>query len=493
VCTSLFWGCASSGVTVILPILKTYKSCSFNKSLYYDAMENPQNHFAALFVTALALTERGIAPPQIMPMSSCQTKHVSMIKDVITHCLLNRDERIVLDMYKDAATAKEAVTTAAANAARAILRQPGALQGDISALARTAARTDRAVVAAKEAAARAATVALNAAKENRMAHKWLQEPGSIDAEMLPLSMLLDPGSIGRLCRPDRDLRCWGCFSTDGVAMSVQYSTPNGRGWATRKRNAKKQPDSSGNVSEAAGDEHVETSSNAAPASADTVPAPRERDGIEFVSKYHQNFLRKYEGNRATVDFNCRDAIFSVNTRGDWVRFTSSEYERIVKFKRYQRILERELQKNPEIGEALEALSEHSFLTLDVDKFEEALHVWGQYVLPLIKYYGHAGPRTLNIGKRQPNNSVARSGSAPGRTAVSGAAGSDVSHAPAPSRIQPTLRNTPGFEFIRPAVKGMTPQDLAFMLAADCDAHGQPLHMKLRLNGYINRQKADVYT
>ncbi|KAJ2714677.1 hypothetical protein H4R19_001606, partial [Coemansia spiralis] len=37
-----------------------------------------------------------------------------------------------------------------------------------------------------------------------------------------------------------------------------------------------------------------------------------------------------------------------------------------------------------------------------------------------------------------------------------------------------------------------PAELAEMLAADCSAWGEPLHMKLRLNSFVNRQKADVY-
>ncbi|KAJ2773038.1 hypothetical protein IWQ56_001000 [Coemansia nantahalensis] len=539
--------------TVLQPILKTYgDNYTFQKSLYYAAMVRPQKHFVALYVTARMLAERGINIPQLTPMASCQTKHVDFTKRVITGCLLNKVEREVLDRYKEAVKAEQAVTAAAAEAARAILCQPGALQGDISALAQAAARTTRAVVAAKVAAARAANAALAAAREHGVAYNWLQEPGKINPELLPLSMVLNPASICRLRRPGRELHCWGCLSTEGVSISLQFSTQEARNEATCQ--PKKQPGAadaspaSSNASPTTSNA-VPTTSNAVPAvpapaapadtadadagldtsdippetehdkcmlsadddnlppqfvriapaaDADAAQAILTRDGFEYVGPAHRELLNKYINYTIFIDPGRRDILYIVDTEGRVMRYTSCEHERIVKVLRHHAIREEVLHQHPEISAALDELSKHSFHTLDVNAFKCALRAWGRHILPLIKYYGHAGPRTLNM---------CNSGRAAAPSATSD------SNEPFPTQPQSTPAGAPAhvaaddmvgdsdsdsdepllewLERTRPAVPSILTGDLA-MLRADCDAHGSPLHMKLRLDSFINHQKADSY-
>ncbi|KAJ2773303.1 hypothetical protein IWQ56_001046 [Coemansia nantahalensis] len=489
--------------TVLQPILKTYgDKYTFQKSLYYDAMVRPQKHFAALYVTARMLAERGVDIPQLTPMSSPQTKHVDFTKKVITHCLMNKEEREVLDKYKEAVKAEQAVTAAAAEAARAILCQPGALQGNISALAQAAARTTRAVVAAKVAAARAANAALATAREHGVAYNWLQEPGKINPELLPLSLVLNPASICRLRRPGRELHCWGSLSTEGVSISLQFSTQAARNKATCQ--PKKQPDPA----------------DASPASSDASPTSSNA------------LLNKYINYTIFIDPGRRDILYIVDTEGRVMRYTSCEHERIVKVLRHHAIREEVLHQHPEISAALDELSKHSFHTLDVNTFKCALRAWGRHILPLIKYYGHAGPRTLNMcnsGRAAAPSATSDSNepfptqpqSTPAGAPAHVAAGDMVVDSDSDEPLINQLKRTPAgapahvaagdmvvdsdsdsdsdsdepllewLERTRPAVPSILTGDLA-MLRADCDAHGSPLHMKLRLDSYINHQKADAY-
>ncbi|KAJ2806895.1 hypothetical protein H4R21_000689 [Coemansia helicoidea] len=585
--------------TVLQPILKTYgDKYTFQKSLYYDAMVRPQKHFAALYVTARMLAERGVDIPQLTPMSSPQTKHVDFTKKVITHCLMNKEEREVLDKYKEAVKAEQAVTAAAAEAARAILCQPGALQGNISALAQAAARTTRAVVAAKVAAARAANAALATAREHGVAYNWLQEPGKINPELLPLSLVLNPASICRLRRPGRELHCWGSLSTEGVSISLQFSTQAARNKATCQ--PKKQPDPA-DASPASSDASptssnaVPTSSNASPTSsnaapadaapAGAAPAPADaapvdadaapadadadaaqailtRDGFEYVGPAHRELLNKYINYTIFIDPGRRDILYIVDTEGRVMRYTSCEHERIVKVLRHHAIREEVLHQHPEISAALDELSKHSFHTLDVNTFKCALRAWGRHILPLIKYYGHAGPRTLNMcnsgraaapsatsdsNEPFPTQPQSTPAGAPAHVAAGDMVVDSDSDEPLINQLKRTpagapahvaagdmvvdsdsdeplinqLKRTPAgapahvaagdmvvdsdsdsdsdsdepllewLERTRPAVPSILTGDLA-MLRADCDAHGSPLHMKLRLDSYINHQKADAY-
>ncbi|KAJ2701426.1 hypothetical protein H4R19_005415, partial [Coemansia spiralis] len=212
-------------VTVIEPILWTYGACyKFNKSVYYDAMVRPENHFAALFVTARKLKLLGTelakqdikAPtlPQIMPMGTFQTKHVDFSRRIIRDCLLNKDERLVLRKYQEAANAQAAAAAAA----------------DGPEAEATAA-----------AAATAANVALATAREKGLAHYWLEKPRSNNPELLTLSMVLDPATIGREHRPKTDQHSYGCFSSDGVDMCLQYMTSASRNQATYKGKLQPQP------------------------------------------------------------------------------------------------------------------------------------------------------------------------------------------------------------------------------------------------------------
>ncbi|KAJ2714837.1 hypothetical protein H4R19_001520 [Coemansia spiralis] len=695
-------------VTVIAPILGTYGSgYSFNKSVYYDAMTNPHNHFAALFVTArklellgAKLVRQGIKMPmvpQIMPMGSFQTKHVDFTRAVIHHCLLNKNEQLVLKKYQAAADAQAAATATA----------------------------DGPEAEATAAAAATATAdALTTAHEKGLAHGWLKKPGDSNPELLTLSMVLNPATIGREHRPKTDQHFFGCFSSDGVVICPQYMTSTSRNRATYKGKLQPQPASKDDNNDLAacaaaaneafnrsvdtfascgdmdmdidsgnkevtgmnknahqwsattaaaidnvvatrsavrvastiakpcklfidstivaidplpagstpanmngglvymlpvsatvpayaipnfntGDGHTsadvleklnniwaafktttasanitpanmnvslfnmfpvsanfpaggipdfntgetpttaavaETPNNmcaaakTAAASAGSNPATKGRDGIDYVDQTKCDLLNEYKKANGiiTVDPGRRDIIYAVNLAGKSMRYTSCEHERTVKVAKHKRIRQTVLAQHREVSAALNELSQHNFRTLDVGTFDSALRCWGKRVIPLIKYHGHAGPRTRNDRNRPTTNNSAGSGGVMAGDTVDGAAANTIGNAAdsaadgaADDAADDAAGDAAGDAVgsgggdnggdsdsdsevplisllnrasgsvadqatgTAPAVV-IPPAELAEMLAADCSAWGEPLHMKLRLNSFINRQKADMY-
>ncbi|KAJ2709869.1 hypothetical protein H4R19_004028, partial [Coemansia spiralis] len=603
--------------TVIKPILWTYGACyKFNKSVYYDAMVRPHNHFAALFVTAqklellgAELARQGIKTPmvpQIMPMGTFQTKHVNFTRNVIRCCLLNKNEQLVLKKYQAAA--------------------------DAQAAAAAAADGPEAEAAAAATAATAVEVALATAREKGLAHDWLKKPDSITPDLLTLNMVLDPATIGREHRPKTDQHLYGCFSSDGVDVCLQYMTSASRNRATCKGKLRPQPASkddnnnlaacaaatnealnqsvdmfancgdmdmdidSGNKevtgknknahqwsastaaaaaaidnvmatctaghvanttaklrksfidstivavdplpagsdtllgSDGAVDDDIaafaatvadmlfddigyiapaddgsdtitwpvgneamtsaaadmalpslacdlalsgsdpanmdvglfnmlpvsvnvpacgtpafntgeapttaavaETPNNicaaaeTTAASATSVPVARSRDGIDYVDQTKCDLLNEYKKTSGiiTIDPGRRDIIYAVNLDGKSMRYTSCEHERTVKVAKHKKIRQAVLAKHPEVGTAQNELGQHNFRTLNVGAFNSALRCWGKQVIPLIKYYGHAGPRTLNVRNRPTNNNSAGSGGAMAGGAVDGATANTI--------------------------------------------------------------------
>ncbi|KAJ2714966.1 hypothetical protein H4R19_001458 [Coemansia spiralis] len=197
---------ANIHATVIAPILRTYGAgYVFKRSVYYDAMACPQNHFAALFITArklellgTELARQGVKMPmlpQIMPTGCLQTKEFDFTRRIIRDCLLNKDERLVLKKYKAVA--------------------------DAQAAAAAAADGPEAETAAAAVTATAATEALATAREKGLAHDWLKKPGEINPELLTLSMVLDPATISPKHRPKTDQHFYVCFPSDEVDICCQ--------------------------------------------------------------------------------------------------------------------------------------------------------------------------------------------------------------------------------------------------------------------------------
>ncbi|KAJ2770421.1 hypothetical protein IWQ57_002670, partial [Coemansia nantahalensis] len=226
-----------------------------------------------------------------------------------------------------------------------------------------------------------------------------------------------------------------------------------------------------------------------PAVADPALEPRVRDGIEYVGEAHRELLILYEHNTVTLDFGYRDKICAVNTRGDEMRFTAREYEQTAKTEHHQAIREREKRKYRAIRRAEAELPSLADYIHDPDALADALREWDQRIIPLVHFHGHAGPRTRDdrhplregeaVHQYRPLNLNQAADGGDGDVA---AGGGDVA-----ADGGATDRGA-----ARPAVVGIPPARLAEVLDADCDAHGSPLFIKLRLDGFINRQRADAY-
>ncbi|KAJ2771182.1 hypothetical protein IWQ56_001888 [Coemansia nantahalensis] len=207
-----------------------------------------------------------------------------------------------------------------------------------------------------------------------------------------------------------------------------------------------------------------------PAVADPALEPRVRDGIEYVGEAHRELLILYEHNTVTLDFGYRDKICAVNTRGDEMRFTAREYEQTAKTEHHQAIREREKRKYRAIRKAEAELPSLADYIHDPDALADALREWDQRIIPLY--------RPLNLNQAADGGD----GAAGGGDGDVAAGGGDVA-----AGGGATDRGA-----ARPAVVGIPPARLAEVLDADCDAHGSPLFIKLRLDGFINRQRADAY-
>ncbi|KAJ2711809.1 hypothetical protein H4R19_003065 [Coemansia spiralis] len=222
-----------------------------------------------------------------------------------------------------------------------------------------------------------------------------------------------------------------------------------------------------------------------------------RGGIEYADESKQAMLDDYiqRGLLVVVDPGRRDIAYMRSINGKCFRFTACERDKIVKRKHYRFIREKALKENPRIGAALRELSLHSFKTLKVADFNNAVDCWARHVVDLLAFYGHAGVRTRPAENSHWGRSAGdvAAGDVVGEAPVGGVAGAvptgDTARASDNAADAPV--STTGVPAAQP-VAGMSKEELARRLAANCSLPGEPLFMKLRSNAFINSNKADAY-